>query len=80
MLTFSRLCGALGPASFTNTGAEYQSSLSSMWGSIGYLLSSLLQWYEAVNKHENVEISAWPKNVDPSYPGQLEPRDIPGEV
>lgn len=28
-----------------------------MWGSAAYLLSSLFQWYEAVNKHENVNIA-----------------------
>ncbi|KAK5171236.1 uncharacterized protein LTR77_004380 [Saxophila tyrrhenica] len=34
----------------------YQSSLSSMWGSIFFLLSSLLQWYEAINKHPVAEV------------------------
>lgn len=53
----NRLCGSLGPASYSSTGAYYQSSLSSMWGSAAYLLSSLFQWYEAVNKHENVNIA-----------------------
>lgn len=57
VLIYNRLCGALGLASYTNTGAAYQSDLSSLWGSVGYLLSSLLQFYEAVNKHENVELS-----------------------
>ena len=45
------LCGAIGPATWTSTKAVYQSDLSSTWGSAAYLLSSLLQWYEAVNKH-----------------------------
>jgi hypothetical protein len=52
-----RLCGSLGPASYSSTGAYYQSSLSSMWGSVAYLLSSLFQWYEAVNKHENLDVA-----------------------
>lgn len=57
ILTYIRLCGALGTASYSSTGAYYQSGLSSLWGSAAYLLSSLFQWYEAVNKHENVELS-----------------------
>lgn len=30
--------------------------LSSMWGSAAYLISSLLQWYEAVNKNHKEEL------------------------
>ncbi|KAF2097943.1 hypothetical protein NA57DRAFT_66460 [Rhizodiscina lignyota] len=44
------LCGSLGPAS-GNSGAVYQSSLSSLWGSCAFLISSVLQWYEAMNKN-----------------------------
>ena len=36
--------------------SEYQSDLASMWGSAGYLISSLLQWYEAINKHPVAEL------------------------
>lgn len=43
-----------------DTGAHWalaQSECSSTWGSTGYLLSSLCQWYEAVNKHPVEEVS-----------------------
>lgn len=45
LLTRYRLSAAFGCASDSSTKAEYQSSLSSMWGSAAYLLSSLHQWY-----------------------------------
>ncbi|KAF2719606.1 hypothetical protein K431DRAFT_286566 [Polychaeton citri CBS 116435] len=44
------LCAIFGIPSDTHTWCAYQSDLSSMWGSAAYLISSLLQWYEAVNK------------------------------
>ena len=44
------LCAGFGPSSGFFTWAEYQSSLSSMWGSAAYLIGSALQWYEAINK------------------------------
>jgi len=31
--------------------ADFQSECATTWGSFGYLLSALCQWYEAVNKH-----------------------------
>ena len=55
----NRLCGCFGIAS-ANTGMEYQSDLSSLWGSTAYLFSSLLQWYEAVNKHPVAEFLSEP--------------------
>ncbi|KAG8533420.1 uncharacterized protein KY384_002203 [Bacidia gigantensis] len=45
------LCGALGPASFTNSGALYQSSLATFWGSWAFLIGSTIQWYESLDKH-----------------------------
>lgn len=45
------LSAAFGPASANSTGAAYQSSLSSMWGSAAYLTGSFLQWYEAMDKN-----------------------------
>jgi len=51
-----RLCAGFGPAGITKTGYEYQSSLSSTWGSAAYLIGSMLQWYEAVNKHPQQEL------------------------
>jgi len=41
------LCGALGYS--TNSGAVYQSSLATFWGSWAFLIASVLQWYESVN-------------------------------
>ena len=46
-----RLCAIFGILSYDSTGNEYQSSLSTTWGSFAYLAGSVLQWYEAVNKH-----------------------------
>ncbi len=46
-----RLCAIFGIQAYTSTGNEYQSSLSTTWGSFAYLAGSTLQWYEAVNKH-----------------------------
>ncbi|KAL6718923.1 hypothetical protein ACLMJK_003158 [Lecanora helva] len=37
------LCGALGPA-HGNSGAEYESSLATFWGSWAFLVGSLIQW------------------------------------
>ena len=54
-----RLCGCFGIAS-ANTGMEFQSDLSSLWGSTAYLFSSLLQWYEAVNKFPVAEFLSEP--------------------
>ncbi|KAF7122216.1 hypothetical protein CNMCM5793_000173 [Aspergillus hiratsukae] len=44
------LCGALGPAT-ANSGVEYQSTLATFWGSWAFLLGSVIQWYESLNKH-----------------------------
>ncbi|KDR68383.1 hypothetical protein GALMADRAFT_104940 [Galerina marginata CBS 339.88] len=41
------LCGALGYS--TSSGALYQSSLATFWGSWAFLIASVLQWYECVN-------------------------------
>ncbi|KAK3069914.1 hypothetical protein LTR53_011376 [Teratosphaeriaceae sp. CCFEE 6253] len=54
------LCAAFGPASADKTWCAYQSSLSSLWGSGAYLIGSLLQWYEAVNKHPVQELLSEP--------------------
>lgn len=60
MLTVNRrLIGVFGVINEA-TGAHwafYQSGLSGTWGSFAYLLSSLCQWYEAVNKHPVEEVS-----------------------
>lgn len=44
------LCGCLGPA-YANHGAQYQASLSTFWGSFAFLIGSLLQLYESLDKH-----------------------------
>ncbi|KAJ5162799.1 uncharacterized protein N7500_004629 [Penicillium coprophilum] len=44
------LCGALGPAS-NNSGANFQSSLATFWGSVAFMIGSMIQWYESLQKH-----------------------------
>ncbi|RFU29900.1 hypothetical protein B7463_g6452, partial [Scytalidium lignicola] len=44
------LCGALGFAS-ANSGVQYQSSLATFWGSWCFLIGSVIQWYESLDKH-----------------------------
>jgi hypothetical protein len=43
------LCGALGPA-YGNSGAEYEASLATFWGSWAFLIGSVVQWYESLDK------------------------------
>lgn len=61
------LCGALGIAataasgnnnsgsssssSSGDSGVEYQASLATFWGSWAFLLASVVQWYESLDKH-----------------------------
>lgn len=44
----AQLCGALGYSS--GSGEVYQSALATFWGSWAFLIGSLFQWYESVNK------------------------------
>lgn len=44
------LTGALGPAS-ANSGVEYQATLATLWSSTAFLIGSVLQWYESLQKH-----------------------------
>lgn len=44
------LCGALGPA-YGNSGAAYEASLATFWGSWAFLIGSTIQWYESLDKH-----------------------------
>ena len=48
------LSGALGMA-YGNSGAQYQAGCATFWGSWAFLIGSLLQWYEALDKHPVVE-------------------------
>ncbi|KAA8574407.1 hypothetical protein EYC84_005883 [Monilinia fructicola] len=43
------LCGALGFAA-QNSGAVYQGSLATFWGSWCFLVGSVVQWYESLEK------------------------------
>jgi hypothetical protein len=43
------LCGALGFAS--SHGAQYQAACATFWGSFAFLIGSLLQLYESLQKH-----------------------------
>nr|POE63139.1 hypothetical protein CFP56_04042 [Quercus suber] len=63
------LSAAFGPAGQDNTGAEYQSSLSSMWGSAAYLIGSFLQWYEAVDKNPVMQLDEreWRREADRTF-------------
>lgn len=51
------LCGALGMA-FGNEGAQYQASCSTFWGSFAFLIGSLIQLYESLDKHPVEEIES----------------------
>ena len=51
------LCGALGPA-FASSGAQYEASLATFWGSWAFLIGSLIQWYESLDKHPVIERSS----------------------
>ncbi|KAJ5535029.1 hypothetical protein N7527_001283 [Penicillium freii] len=44
------LYGALGSAS-SNSGVNYQSSLATFWGSVAFMIGSMIQWYESLQKH-----------------------------
>ena len=55
------LCGALGFAS-ANSGAVYQGSLATFWGSWCFLIGSVIQWYESLDKHP-VEVEAAKKQT-----------------
>lgn len=52
------LCGALGPA-YGNSGAQYEASLATFWGSWAFLIGSLIQWYESLDKHPVIERSSY---------------------
>jgi preprotein translocase subunit Sss1 len=45
------LCGALGYSSQINYGTAYQSALSTFWGSWGFLIGSVIQLYESIDRN-----------------------------
>lgn len=55
------LCGALGYSS--GSGEEYQSALATFWGSWAFLIGSVLQWYESLDKHP-VEVKRGEAGMD----------------
>ena len=50
------LCGGLGLA-YDNSGAQYEASLATFWGSWAFLIGSLIQWYESLDKYPVIERS-----------------------
>ena len=50
------LCGVLGLL-YDNSGAQYEASLATFWGSWAFLIGSLIQWYESLDKNPVIERS-----------------------
>lgn len=50
------LCGIFGYYSTTDSGLLFESTLATFWGSWAFLIGSLFQWYEAVDKHPVEEV------------------------
>jgi hypothetical protein len=44
------LSGALGPA-YGSSGAQFQAGCATFWGSWAFLIGSVLQWYESLDKY-----------------------------
>ncbi|KAL9083941.1 MAG: hypothetical protein Q9159_005496 [Coniocarpon cinnabarinum] len=44
------LSGIFGAIEYDYEWGDLQAEIATIWGSVGYLISSLLQWYEAMNK------------------------------
>ncbi|KZP25024.1 hypothetical protein FIBSPDRAFT_856403, partial [Athelia psychrophila] len=54
------LCGAFGFS--PNTGLQYQAACSTFWGSWAFLIASVIQWYESMDKNPVHVDKALPKN------------------
>lgn len=62
------LCGALGFAS-ANSGCVYQGSLATFWGSWCFLIGSVIQWFESLDKHPvSVSVDGSASLVDKPLP------------
>ncbi|KAH6674385.1 hypothetical protein B0J14DRAFT_38078 [Halenospora varia] len=62
------LCGALGFAS-ANSGCVYQGSLATFWGSWCFLIGSVIQWFESLDKHPvSVSVDGSASSVDKPLP------------
>lgn len=59
-----RLCAIFGTVGHFHSWGEYQSSLSSTWGSFFYMLSGVFQWYESINTNAG-PVLAFPNNRTP---------------
>jgi hypothetical protein len=51
------LCGALGYSSGINYGTAYQSGCSTFWGSWAFLIGSVIQLYEAIDRNPTHHVS-----------------------
>ncbi|KAG4423069.1 hypothetical protein IFR04_003845 [Cadophora malorum] len=60
------LCGALGFAA-SNSGCVYQGSLATFWGSWCFLVGSVIQWYESLDKHP-VDVGEGGEKVSATQP------------
>ncbi|CAK7208751.1 hypothetical protein SBRCBS47491_000197 [Sporothrix bragantina] len=58
------LCGALGFGAATNDAVSYASSMSTFVGSWAFLIGSIIQWYESLDKH--------PIQIQDSLPSHVE--------
>ncbi|KAK4508430.1 hypothetical protein PRZ48_002168 [Zasmidium cellare] len=63
------VCAALGPATYGDEEIEWQSSIATTWASAAFLIASLLQWYEAVNKTTVEELQDEPSDMT-AFPAQ----------
>ncbi|KAH8685723.1 integral membrane protein [Tricladium varicosporioides] len=67
------LCGALGFAS-ANSGCVYQGSLATFWGSWCFLIGSIIQWFESLDKHPvGISIDGSESSVDNNTLPDLSP-------
>lgn len=74
-----RLIAIFGFYGHNHHWAEYQSSLSSIWGSSFYMLSGLHQWYEAIN--DNVgPVLAFPNQRTPVLMRQGRRKGVESEI
>lgn len=59
----AQLCGAFGFSS--TTGLQFQAACSTFWGSWAFLIASVVQWYESLDKYP-VHVGKTPKSEAPS--------------
>ncbi|KJR84720.1 uncharacterized protein SPSK_09093 [Sporothrix schenckii 1099-18] len=59
------LCGALGFGAATSAAVTYASTLSTFIGSWAFLIGSIIQWYESLDKHPIQIQDSLPSHVPP---------------